>query len=169
MTIRLEQMHPALVHFPIALLPLSLGADIVAGMSGNKVLLSFGQQSACVAALGAAASVATGLVAGEEVNVEGESMDMLITHRNVNIVAAIIAGSTAIWRFGLRRPSAAYLLTGVIGIGLLTYSSSLGRNPATSGSANGHTLAPDFAFDGPPPGHRRSSRWGVGRQANMGS
>jgi len=62
--------------------------------------------------------VATGLGADEEVNVEGESMDMLITHRNVNIVAAIIAGSMAIWRFGLRRPSVAYLLTGVIGIGL---------------------------------------------------
>ena len=45
MAIRLQEMHPALVHLPIALLPLAVGADVVGRMTDNEGLLSFGRKA----------------------------------------------------------------------------------------------------------------------------
>lgn len=97
MTIRLQQMHPALVHLPIALLPLAVGADLAGHVSDNPKLCDFGGKAIALAALGALAAAASGLIAGEEVNVEGESRDMLMTHRNLNFVATVVATSMAVF------------------------------------------------------------------------
>lgn len=126
MAIRLQQMHPALVHFPIALMPLAIGADLLGCMTGSTSLHSFGQKAIVVAAAGAMAAAVTGLIAGEEVNVEGESQDMLITHRNLNFVATIVVNGMALWRINRRRPNAAYLGAGAAGVGILAYTASLG-------------------------------------------
>lgn len=126
MAIRLEQIHPMLVHLPIALLPLSVGADALGRATSNEALMSFGKTAACAAAVGAVVSTSTGLIAGEEVNVEGEYMDMLITHRNLNVLATIVASGMAVWRFGRRTPSVAYLAVGAMGIGVVAYSAYLG-------------------------------------------
>jgi len=126
MTIRLQQMHPALVHFPVALLPLAVGADLLGCMTGNNSLLSFGQKAIGVAAAGAVASAVTGLIAGEEVNVKGASQDMLMTHRNLNFVATVVASCMAVWRAQHRRPNALYLGAGAAGIGVVTYTAYLG-------------------------------------------
>lgn len=56
MAIRLQEMHPALVHLPIALLPLAVGADVIGSLTDKKSALSFGQKALCVAAAGAVAS-----------------------------------------------------------------------------------------------------------------
>ena len=126
MAIQLQEMHPALVHLPIALLPLAVGADVFGSMTDNDSLLSFGQKAIGVAAVGAVASAVTGLIAGEEVNVEGASEDMLITHRNLNFIATVVAGGMALWRFNHRKPNAAYLSVGAVGVGVLAYTAYLG-------------------------------------------
>jgi uncharacterized membrane protein len=126
MALGLQEMHPALVHFPIALLPLAVGADAVGSVTGNESAFSFGQKAICVAAASAAASVVTGLIAGEEVNVEGSSQDMLMTHRNMNFIATVAAIGMAIWRIKHRKPNAAYLGVGAAGVGILAYTAYLG-------------------------------------------
>ena len=126
MAIHLQEMHPALVHLPIALLPLAVGADMAGSVTGSDSVLSFGQTAICIAAAGAVASAVTGLIAGEEVNVEGASQDMLITHRNLNFVATVVATGMAIWRVNHRKPSAAYLGIGAAGVGILAYTAYLG-------------------------------------------
>ena len=126
MAIRLQQMHPALVHLPIALLPLAVGADLLGRMTGNKSLLSFGQKAIVVAAAGAVASAVTRLIAGEEVNVEGEARDALMTHRNLNFVATVAASCMAIWRVRHKQPNATYLTVGTAGVGVLGYTAYLG-------------------------------------------
>jgi uncharacterized membrane protein len=126
MAIRLQQMHPALVHLPIALLPLAVGADLLGRTTGNQTLLSFGQKAICVAAIGALGAVASGLIAGEEVNVEGESREMLMTHRNLNLIATLAATTMAIWRATHRRPSVLYLGAGAAGVGIVAYTAYLG-------------------------------------------
>jgi len=68
----------------------------------------------------------TGLIAGEEVNVKGKTQDMLMTHRNLNFVATVVATSMAVWRAGHKRPNAVYLGAGVAGVGVLTYTAYLG-------------------------------------------
>ena len=126
MEMRLHEMHPALVHVPITLLPLAVGADLLGRMTGDKALLSFGQKAICATALGAVASAVTGLIAGEEVNVEGDSRDMLMTHRNLNFVATLVAGGMALWRANHEKPSAIYLGTGAVGVAVLAYTAYLG-------------------------------------------
>jgi uncharacterized membrane protein len=126
MAIRLQQMHPALVHFPITLLPVAVGADLLGSITGRKSLHSVGQKTVVLAAAGAVAAAVTGLIAGEEVNVEGEARDMLMTHRNLNFVATVVASCMAALRSQRQRPSALYLGVGVAGVGLLAYTAYLG-------------------------------------------
>ena len=114
MAIRLQEMHPALVRLPIALLPLAVGADLIGSLTDNKSALSFGQKAICIAAAGAVASAVTGLIAGEEVKVEGASEIILITHRNLNFIAT----SMALWRVNHRKPNAPYLGVGAAGVGV---------------------------------------------------
>lgn len=126
MAIRLQEMHPAFAHLPIALLPLAVGSDLFGSLTDNKGAHSFGQKAICIAAAGAVASAVTGLIAGEEVNVEGASQDMLITHRNLNFIATVVAGSMALWRINHRKPNAAYFGVGAAGGGILAYTAYLG-------------------------------------------
>lgn len=125
MAIGLQEIHPAVVHLPIAFLPLSVGADLL-GRVTDEPLLSFGRKAIVVAAAGAAGAGISGLIAGEEVNVEGESRDMLMTHRNLNFLGAVVLGCMAFWRLRHDRPTAAYLGVGAAVTGLLGYTAYLG-------------------------------------------
>ena len=72
------------------------------------------------------ASRPTGLIAGEEGNVEGTSQHMLITHRNLNVIANVVATSMTLWRVNYRTPNAAYLRVVAAGVGVLAYTAFLG-------------------------------------------
>src|SRR5690348_14483208 len=98
MSLRLHEIHPALVHIPLAFLPLAVAADFLGRVTGRRHLLDFGRSAITVAAAGAVGSALTGLIAGEEVNVEGRSRDMLMTHRNLNVAATLVAIAMALWR-----------------------------------------------------------------------
>ena len=126
MSLRLQELHPALVHVPLALLPLAVAADAIGWVTGRPRWLGFGRGAISVAAAGAAGSALTGLIAGEEVNVEGRSRDMLMTHRNLNVAATLVAVAMALWRRGHDRPSGTYLGTGLVGIGIVAYTAYLG-------------------------------------------
>lgn len=126
MTIRLQELHPSLVHLPIAMLPVAIGADVAGHATGNRSLMDAGKRAIGIAAVGAAVSALSGLIAQEEVNVEGKTMDMLITHRNLNLGLTITAALMAAWRAKRRRPTLAYLGLGLTGIAGVTYSAWLG-------------------------------------------
>lgn len=126
MTLRLEEMHPAIVHFPVAFLPVAVGADFLGRVTDSPALNSFARSAMVVGAVGAVAAGVTGLIAGEEVNVEGESRDMLMTHRNLNFLATLVLGGMAVWRFRRARPSAAYLAVGGVATAVLGYTAYLG-------------------------------------------
>ncbi len=126
MAVRLEQMHPALVHLPIALFPLAVVADLLGAVMAKRSLRSCGKSAITAAAAGAAASAVTGLIAGEEVNVDGASRDKLMTHRNLNVGIAIVASGMAVWRATHDEPNAVYFGAGVLGMGVLAYTAYLG-------------------------------------------
>jgi len=126
MAIRLEQMHPALVHLPIALFPLAVVADLLGAVMAKRSLRTFAKGAITAAAAGAAASAVTGLIAGEEVNVEGASRDKLMTHRNLNAAITIVASGMSVWRATHDEPNAVYFGAGVLGMGVLAYTAYLG-------------------------------------------
>src|SRR5690606_24487764 len=125
MAIRLEEMHPTLVHLPIALLPLAVAADWIGAIRDDDALREVGRTAIRVAAVGAVAAASTGLIAGEQVN-EGDAHEMLATHRNLNAAATLATLAMASWRSRNHRPGALYLATGLAAVGVVGYSAYLG-------------------------------------------
>lgn len=126
MAMRLQEIHPSLVHYPITLLPLAIGADALGRATGNEALLEAGRWAMMLAAGSAAVAAVFGLVAQQEVNAEGEALDTLITHRNLNLVAVGAATGLAARRWSQKKPSAGYLALGLASIGLVAVSAYLG-------------------------------------------
>ena len=87
MAMRLQEIHPSLVHYPLAFLPLSIGADLLARSTGNRTFAELGRYAMALAAGSAAVAAVAGLAAQEEVDVEegSEAYEMLVTHRNMNL------------------------------------------------------------------------------------
>lgn len=150
MPMRLQEVHPSVVHFPIAFLPVAIGADLLGRLTGSRTLMNFGRAAIGIAAAGAAAAATTGLIAQQEVNADGEALDMLITHRNLNLASTVVAAAMATWRGARERPTASYLTLGLASTALLSYTAYLGGRmvyqfgvgvQAADGIAHGHAPA----------------------------
>jgi len=126
MAMKLHEVHPSLVHFPITLLPLAIGADAIGRLTGNQRLMWLGKRGIAAAAVAGAAAGATGLIAQEEVKATGRARDMLITHRNLNMATVAITSAMAVRRSQVTRPSLPYLLGGLAAVGATIYSAYLG-------------------------------------------
>lgn len=126
MAAKLQELHPSLVHFPIALLPVAIGADLLARVTGSRRLSTVGKALMPVAAVSAAVSAAAGLVAAVEVKAEGEAEALLVTHRNMNLSLTAVTGLMAAYRMGEEEAGAGYLALGLAGLGALSYSAYLG-------------------------------------------
>lgn len=71
MSMRLHEIHPATVHAPITLLPLSLAADALGRLTRSDDLLELGRRTMPLAAAGAVVAGLAGLVAQEAASVPG--------------------------------------------------------------------------------------------------
>lgn len=126
MSMRLQEVHPALVHFPIALLPTSIVADALGRATGSRSLLELGRLTMPVAAVSAAVAGVFGLVSQQTVELDDETTDLLITHRNLNLGAIALTAAMAVARLRTRRPSLGYLAAGLAGMATVSYSAYLG-------------------------------------------
>lgn len=126
MAMRLQEVHPAVVHFPITLLPVTIGADAIGRLTGSRTLLRIGRWGMTLTAGTAALAGFFGLIAQEEVVADGRAADLLVTHRTMNAGFIGLAAAMAMVRAMRRRPSLRYLLTGLGAIGAVSYSAYLG-------------------------------------------
>jgi uncharacterized membrane protein len=126
MAVKLQEIHPSLVHFPIALLPASIIADLLANVTGSRGLAAVGKTLMPVAAASAVLSAAAGLVAQQEVQATGEAERLLVTHRNMNLTLTAVSTLMAGWRLKTEEPGRGYLALGLAGLGALSYSAYLG-------------------------------------------
>ncbi|HEX7117724.1 MAG TPA: DUF2231 domain-containing protein [Longimicrobiales bacterium] len=154
MTIRLQEVHPSLVHYPIAFLPLAIGADAIGKVTGSRTMLATGKLGiALTAATGALAGV-FGLIAQEEVELRDDRAgDILVTHRTLNMGFVALATAMAVVRMRRRKPSLRYLATGLASIGAVAYSAYLGGKMVYD-----HGVGVDAA-GGIAPGHGPELRW----------
>lgn len=123
---RMQEIHPSLVHYPIALVPLSVGLDLVGTATKNKKLLEFGKLTMPIAAAAAGLAGAAGLLAQEQVQLDQETARILKWHRNINITATSAAAALAFYRVTEKKPSTAYLAGGIGLIGAYMVSAYLG-------------------------------------------
>lgn len=117
---QLHELHPSLVHLPIALLPATLAADVL-DWTSVPGLAEAGRREMALTAGTAALSAVTVLVAQKEVAVEGKAHDLLVTHRTLNLSLVGLTTAMAFYRTGL-----GYLATGLLGLGVTVYSAYLG-------------------------------------------
>lgn len=126
MALELHETHPSLVHFPLSFFPLSLAADAVGELLDRDDLRDMARWTMPLAAGSAALASVSGLVAQQEVEASEHGTEMIITHRNLNLMAGALLGGMAFWRWGRDRPGAAYLAAGAAGLGAMFYSAWLG-------------------------------------------
>ncbi|MFN7696563.1 MAG: DUF2231 domain-containing protein [Deltaproteobacteria bacterium] len=126
MAIRIEELHPSLVHFPIALLPVAVGADAIALVTGSRDLRAVGRLGIVLAAAGAGIAGITGLIAQEEVELDEASRPILQTHRTLNVAALGVVTAMAIARVAMTRPSIGYLAAGLAAFSTVAFSAYLG-------------------------------------------
>lgn len=126
MAMRLHELHPSLSHFPIALLPVSVGCDICGVWMDNDNYLTVGRMTMPMMAASAAVALASGVLAQEEIIADDEGASMLKTHRTLNMASLAVTSSMAVYRLRRRRPSWTYLTIGVGATAMIVYSAYLG-------------------------------------------
>ena len=126
MAMRLQELHPSLVHYPIAALPATLGIDLAGFVTRNRSLERLGRWTMVAAAAGVALAATAGLIAQEEVNVDGPALDTLITHRNLNAGLLVLTSVLAARRLRDRRITLGQLALGALGVAGLAYGAYLG-------------------------------------------
>ncbi|HVL36910.1 MAG TPA: DUF2231 domain-containing protein [Burkholderiales bacterium] len=126
MALRLQELHPSLVHFPIALVPLAVGFDLLGKVLGSRTLMRAGKALMPVAAGSAVVTAAAGLIAQESVQAQGRGRDLLITHRNMNLGLVALAMLMSAVRAGSREPGWTYLAAGLGAVGAMQYTAYLG-------------------------------------------
>jgi uncharacterized membrane protein len=126
MEMRIHELHPALVHLPIVLLPATLGVDAIGKITANRTLLRLGRIGIGGAFASLVVAATAGLVA-QQVSRTGESgRRKLVTHRNLNVGVLAMTGLLATGRARGDTPSLGYLAGGLAAVGVMGYSSYLG-------------------------------------------
>ena len=126
MPMRLQELHAALVHYPIALLPIAVGADVLGALTGSAALRQVGRVGIALGAGSAVIAAAAGLIAQEAVEADGHAHDVLVTHRNLNAGLVALSTGMAVYRAGVEEPGPVYLAAGMVAMGALGYSAYLG-------------------------------------------
>lgn len=126
MSMRLQEIHPSLVHFPIALLPTALAADALGRVTGDPGLLELGRRLMPIAAASGLLAGIFGFIAQESVRTDPKASEMLVTHRTLNLGLVATAGVMAVRRQRMSRPSLGYLALGAGGLAAMMYSAYLG-------------------------------------------
>lgn len=125
MSMGLQELHPALVHMPLAFAPLSIVSDIAGAATDDPSLTAVGRATIGLAAGTAAIAAVTGLIAQEEVIAEGRASDHLATHRNLNLVGGMALFGMALWRRN-NDPGPGYIALGAGLLGTMFYTAYLG-------------------------------------------
>ena len=125
MSMGLQEVHPSIVHMPLAFAPLSIVSDFAGVAADDPSLIAVGRATIGLAAAGAAVAAVTGLIAQEEVIAEGRAGEHLVTHRNLNLVGGLALAGMALWRRD-HDPGPGYIALGIGVLGTMFYTAYLG-------------------------------------------
>jgi uncharacterized membrane protein len=122
MKMRVHELHPTLIHAPLALLPSTVVVDLTAALTGDRRLdrtarmLWWG-----TAASGLVAGLA-GMAASQEVKADRHTSDTLFLHGIGNVGLVLGAFGLAAWRASHRSS----LFTGLLGLGAFAFAAYTG-------------------------------------------
>jgi uncharacterized membrane protein len=181
MKMLLHELHPAVVHAPLALLPTATVADVIAVASGDRAWAKVGRRLWVAGTLSALFSGLAGLAASQEVKLgEPRARDMVFLHGLGNACVTLGAVGVTLWRLG-RPPSlgqsllglaanAVALYTATLG-GKMVYELGVGINPMPTGAAVGTLTGPALLSREAPRALLRDAylgaRWLLGRARSL--
>ena len=177
----LHELHPAVVHAPLALLPTATVADLIAVATGDKSWAKVGRRLWVAGTLSALFSGVAGLAASQEVKLqEPRARDMVFLHGLGNALITVGAIGVTLWRRG-RPPSvgqcavglvanAAAVYTATLG-GMMVYELGVGINPMPVDAAAGTLKGPPLLSRDAPKALVRDAllgvRWLYGRARSL--
>lgn len=124
-------IHPAIVHYPIALVTLSVVTDFLGYLSDSATLRAAGWWALIGAAVGAAFAVLAGLFDMKRQQIEHEAHKRVHTHMKVGFTLFTAIAALTIWRWfiysGLgSRLGWGYLIAAFVVLGLTFFQGWLG-------------------------------------------
>jgi uncharacterized membrane protein len=126
MAMKLHEVHPALVHLPLSLFPLSIAADVIGRATDNEALMNVGKSLMPVAVASGLVAGVAGLMAQTQVEADGEALDMLKTHRTLNLAVVAAGAALAAQRTRRAKPSTGYIAAAVGALAVMSFSAYLG-------------------------------------------
>ena len=96
-------IHPILVHFPIALLTVSLGADVIGRWRPSAEARAIGFWCLVLAGLGAVGAVTTGFIDMYRADLAEATHRFVHLHRDSGLVLLTALVVLAVWRWRIRR------------------------------------------------------------------
>ncbi|MDT4329426.1 DUF2231 domain-containing protein [Methylomonas sp. MED-D] len=127
----MENWHPLLVHFPIALLLLFVAIDIVASLAGKPAWRGAASWFLYAGTLFAAATVAAGLIAAANVAHGGNVHEIMEKHEHLGISVLVLAALLSVWRIAVKGviggpANQVFGLLAMLLAGLLVFTADLG-------------------------------------------
>lgn len=126
MSIRLHELHPSLVHYPLALVPLALGLDALGCLLGKRSWSKAGGRIMPLAAAAGAVTAGAGLIAQSAVRIPPQARKTLVTHRNLNLGIVALTAALSVVRTRTERPGLGYFAAGFAGLVAMKYTAYLG-------------------------------------------
>ncbi len=181
MKMLLHELHPAVVHAPLALLPTAAVADVIAVASGDRAWAKVGRRLWVAGTVSALFSGLAGLAASQEVKLDApRARDMVFIHGMGNAVITLGAIGVTAWRLS-RPPTFGQTVIGLLANGLALYTATLGGkmvyelgvgiNPMPSVAASGTLKGPPLLSREAPGALVRDAllgvRWLFGRAKSL--
>lgn len=126
MAMHVHEVHAAVVHAPLALLPAAAAVDLVAATGDHGGLHKVGRKLWWMVVGAGAFAGMSGLAASQEIKADDRQTEDMLWLHGIGNTAILLAGvGMAVWRT-FRRPSLPQALTGVAACGLAVYTAYLG-------------------------------------------
>ena len=119
-------IHPAIVHFPIALGVSSVAADSAGLLLNEPSVLGFAKWSLIGAAATAIAAAAAGYADMKRAALTEATHKLVHLHRASGVTLVVGLLLLATWRWFVDQPSSAYMLVGWVIVGLTLFQAWLG-------------------------------------------
>jgi uncharacterized membrane protein len=99
----MPNIHPFLVHFPVALLTTALAFDFLGVLLSRDELTRVGWWTQLLGTIGIAAAVVSGLAAKSQALIPPQASATFDTHQQIAFLSAGAFTALLLWRVGMRR------------------------------------------------------------------
>lgn len=141
----LHELHPALVHAPLALLPTAATADLLATLAADRAWAKVGRRLWVAGTAAALGTGIAGLAASREVRADlPRARDMMFLHGLGNLVITTSAVGLTAWRLR-NEPTAASVALGLGACCLALYTATLGGKMVYELGVGINAMPPDTA------------------------